>query len=237
MSLTADGVQKVVEIARPERFVQEVGGKEYTFALPDYRLLTPPKHETLELSTLQGLADFINGHNTEFGRLFVVVDSPGKVRVISKINHEFKSRDQFATAVVSQNDFKFGHWYQQEEFLIAMRSMFVQDANSALVLKFAGSIIDSAEVGSLDDGISQATTIKAGIANKEQVIIPSPLVLEPFRTFREIDQPGSEFVFRMRKGGSFSLHEADGGVWRLEAVSRIKEWLRGKIPTECEIYA
>lgn len=49
-----------------------------------------------------------------------------------------------------------------------------------------------------------------------------------YRTFMEIEQPESEFVFRARKADSlphFALFEADGGAWRIEAMKRIKAYL------------
>jgi hypothetical protein len=52
----------------------------------------------------------------------------------------------------------------------------------------------------------------------------------------EIKQPASSFVFRMHSGrgtGSpptCALFEADGRMWRLEAIKSIKAWLAEKIP-------
>lgn len=61
--------------------------------------------------------------------------------------------------------------------------------------------------------------------------------LRPYRTFREVEQPASEFVFRLRSlNGEVpwcALFEADGGKWKLDAVLKIKAWLEAeelKIP-------
>ena len=78
-----------------------------------------------------------------------------------------------------------------------------------------------------DDGISQKTTIKQGIASKADVIVPNPVTLRPYRTFLEVAQPDSQFVFRIRdEGGSpqFKIVEAEGGLWRNEAMIRIKNY-------------
>jgi hypothetical protein len=53
--------------------------------------------------------------------------------------------------------------------------------------------------------------------------------LSPYRTFREVAWPESEFVFRLRsRGGGVpecALFEADGGKWKLDEVVTIETWL------------
>jgi hypothetical protein len=60
-------------------------------------------------------------------------------------------------------------------------------------------------------------------------------MLSPYRTFRELNQPESAFIFRMRGGGEgkapqCALFEADGGKWKLDAVQAIKLWLADFCP-------
>lgn len=80
-----------------------------------------------------------------------------------------------------------------------------------------------------DDGISQAATIKTGVATVEDVKIPNPVVLIPRRTFVEVEQPESQFVFRMQSGPTCALFEADGGAWRNEAMLNIKKYLEANL--------
>jgi hypothetical protein len=58
-----------------------------------------------------------------------------------------------------------------------------------------------------------------------------PIVnLAPYRTFSEIDQVVSRFIFRAHadaEGAELALFEADGGRWRLAAVQAIATWLSG----------
>ena len=61
-----------------------------------------------------------------------------------------------------------------------------------------------------------------------------PIVrLSPYRTFREIEQPESQFLLRIRTddrgNAEVALFEADGGVWRNEARLRIAEYLKEHI--------
>jgi hypothetical protein len=63
-----------------------------------------------------------------------------------------------------------------------------------------------------------------------------PIVrLSPYRTFREIEQPRSEFLLRVRSGSSegvvnAALFEADGGAWRHTAMTSIAEYIKKELP-------
>ncbi|MEB9776454.1 hypothetical protein P4K25_31445, partial [Bacillus cereus] len=64
--------------------------------------------------------------------------------------------------------------------------------------------------------------------------VPNPVQLSPYRTFVEVEQPESKFVFRMREGARCGLFEADGGAWKLEAMNNIKEYLKEALAQEIE---
>ncbi len=61
---------------------------------------------------------------------------------------------------------------------------------------------------------------------KESITIKPRVALAPFRTFPEIEQPISEFVFRARCTGegtpALMLVEADGGRWKIDAITTIR---------------
>ena len=102
-----------------------------------------------------------------------------------------------------------------------------------LVLKYISNVSAVAETGATDDGISQAVTVKIGIASKSVSILPNPVTLRPFRTFTEVEQPASDFIFRCRQQDgamSFSLTSADGGAWRAEAMQNIKDFMEKAVP-------
>lgn len=128
--------------------------------------------------------------------------------------------------------FTFGTFLDREEFVVGLQSRFVQSDDLAEVLRMASSLEVSAVALSEDDGISQRTTVKQGIALKQTVTVKGRVSLRPFRTFREIEQPASDFVFRLRSrdGGvpECALFEADGGKWKLDAVLAIKAWLESR---------
>lgn len=82
----------------------------------------------------------------------------------------------------------------------------------------------------------------AGTARKITVTIafkPNPVKLRPYRTFAEIEQPQSSYVFRIQdsdRGPSFKLVEADGGLWKNATMKKIKEYLAYELAEELEKY-
>ena len=130
-------------------------------------------------------------------------------------------------------EFPFDQFIGHETFLISVQSKFVPNTDSDLLLKFAGTVESGTITDYGDDGISQKATVKTGVASKADAVIPSPVRLKPYRTFTEVDQPESDFVFRMKEdkydGVQCALFEADGGAWKLHAMESIQEYLEEQL--------
>ena len=116
-----------------------------------------------------------------------------------------------------------------------LQSMFINDADRNLVLDFAShlKIEKGAEVQ--DNGISQMATVRDGVASLAQAKTPNPVTLRPYRTFNEVEQPASQFVFRINKLANLALFEADGGKWKLEAVESIANYLKNELASNKKI--
>lgn len=194
-----------------------------------------PKAMAIELNTLTGLVDYIKSSiDVMPGKMIVDVKDPETVRLYSQLD---PNRDRETLIVVRARvpEFYFNRFINQEEFCINMQSKFIDDpvSDRALLLKFAGTVESGtlAEYG--DDGVTQKATVKTGIASKGDAIVPNPVKLKPYRTFLEVDQPASEFVFRMKQdkydGVLCALFEADGGAWKMEATERIKKYLESEL--------
>lgn len=71
--------------------------------------------------------------------------------------------------------------------------------------------------------------IKTGVTTKDAAFVPNPVSLIPYRTFLEVPQPASDFVFRISEGRggapAFKLVAADGGLWKSQAVDNVKNYL------------
>ena len=65
-----------------------------------------------------------------------------------------------------------------------------------------------------------------------EMVVPNPVLLKPYRTFIEVQQPESAFIFRMQDGPRAALFEADGGAWRIEAMENIRAYLAKELKEE-----
>jgi hypothetical protein len=95
-------------------------------------------------------------------------------------------------------------------------------------LKCAGNISVEEVRNFSDDGVSQQVTGKVGINKLADIPVPNPVVLKPFRTFIEVEQPASKFIFRLHEGRTgleAALFEGDGGAWKREAMLTVKYYL------------
>ncbi len=162
------------------------------------------------------------------------MESESLVSVVSNVQGTFLTRIVFAAAKPVIPTFNFGQFLSHSEFMIALQSKFMDFGDKAQILRVMGTVREEAVKTSMDDGVTQKVTASAGIVLQSEVNVPNPVILKPYRTFLEVDQPPSQFVLRVRsdKAGdlpSAALFEADGGRWRNEAMANIAEYLAGKI--------
>src|SRR5699024_5213817 len=114
------------------------------------------------------------------------------------------------------------YYHDMEQLIIALQSKFTRIAKGDdrdLILKVVGNVKEENIRNTGDDGMTQAVTIRTGIAGAEGVKVPNPVELAPYRTFLEVKQPESDFIFRMKVGPRGAIFEADGGVWRNKAIA------------------
>lgn len=108
----------------------------------------------------------------------------------------------------------------------------IQNPNTEATTKrqiMASNIVNTQQGTFSDDGVSQQAIIKAGVTTKDAAFVPNPVNLIPYRTFLEVPQPASDFVFRISEGRggapAFKLVAADGGLWKSQAVDNVKNYL------------
>lgn len=228
-------INKILELSKPN--ITEFDGRP--FSDKDLFLVdTIPEARALEMSTLSSLVLYIKKCAVERNAAFYIVHvvSPTEVHLVSSLNDD-RNRETLAVVKAGIPDFMFGRMMDHEEFIIGVQAKFVDDESTdkALVLKFAGTVKNGSVTEYGDDGITQKATVKKGISSMAEAIVPSPCKLRPYRTFTEVEQPVSEFVFRMRDGDHIScaLFEADGGAWKNQAKQNISAYLEenlGDIP-------
>lgn len=161
-------------------------------------------------------------------KLIIEIVSPTEIALHTEIIGKFNQRFTPVHCSALVTEFPWGRWTSPEEFIIMAQSRFVETEDLAKIRQIVGNVKTEEVFQFSDDGVSQQVTAKAGVARVENVVLPPRVKLAPYRTFMEIEQPESEFVFRARKAGdlpNFALFEADGGAWRIEAMKRIKAYL------------
>jgi len=228
-------LDRILVLQNPEAL--EVCGRKYT---------TKPLHpvldaepSTLEAATLTGFVDYIltNVDQLEPKNLIVHVIDHANVALLSGLHGDFKQRDTILHAQADLLQMQFNTFLDSERFNIFVQACFQDTPDRTAVLRCAATIVEGAVRTTGDDGVSQEITVRQGIQRKDNQTVPNPVELKPFRTFVEVDQPASKFIFRMKEGPMCMLVEADGGAWRNEARNNIKEYLNKALPDGMVIIA
>lgn len=188
--------------------------------------------QSLNLNTLSSLVDYIKSElDRKDDRLILTVKDEQTVFLEGQLEVD-GSRERLAEVNAIVPAFNFDYFYHSEEFNIKLQSVFTNSKDCELLLKVVGNISEDSVKTVGDDGVSQAVTINQGVASKVDVKVPNPVTLAPYRTFNEVEQPESKFVFRMKEGPRCALFEADGGIWRNEAIKNIKAYFEKSLKTE-----
>lgn len=219
-----EALEYIVGLKTP--VITEIDGNTYSDK-PLNRISYVPYAKTIGMKTLTSLVEYIKANIDSMSeRMIVHVVSPTEVHLYSSLDADRK-REHLVEVNAELPDFRFGSFIDHESFVIALQSKFVSNADRDLVLKFAGTVEDGTVAEYGDDGVTQKATIKTGVASKADAVVPNPVNLIPYRTFLEVQQPASDFIFRMKSscGVQCAIFEADGGAWKNEAMSRIKNYL------------
>ena len=211
--------------------VLEICGKTYSNKNL-VRYGSPERASAVEASSLSSMMDYILNCAEEFSgkKMIIQVEGPRNVRLVSFLDGERK-RECLFSCEAETSEFRFGKWYDQEEFMIAIQSNFQMTPDLDAIMKFAGNVERKNNQTFSDDGRTQVATMSVGVASKADVIVPNPVELVPYRTFQEVEQPMSQFVFRIsdKEVPAFKIVEAEGGIWRNEAIANIKEYFERRL--------
>lgn len=196
------------------------------FTTKTLRRVEMPKAEALTVSTLTGFIDYIKTNIDKIEHpVLVQVKSHEEIRLYSPLNQDREREEYIRAEAILPNNIYYDRFISTEQFNIMLQSSFVDVGDKEVLLKYTGLVRDEAVKSTGDDGVSQAVTIKTGVASVGQAVVPNPVILAPYRTFPEVEQPVSKFIFRMQEGPKAAIYEADGGAWRNAAIKNIKEYL------------
>ena len=222
-----EALQYIVDLGKVA--VSEINGSQYStgqlFRIPEELTAAP-----LSVHTLSAIIDYITSGADEcaesddsMDRRFVIhVADYDRVYLYRELNND-KARECLIEAELSVPSFPFGRWMDMETFTINLQTCFTPDGDRDKLVQLAGTVRADQGVTVADDGMTQ------------QVPVPNPVELVPFRTFTEIEQPASPFVFRMRRDGDTimaALFAADADMWKREAILNIRDYFGSELPEE-----
>lgn len=187
--------------------------------------------QTLIATNLSALISYLNFlPDSEKKDLFVFVRDN---RNVTLYHNDLDQGLRHVVVNVWLNDkfksFSFDRYHSKEDFIIQLLSKFEETEDLKKLIETAAFYRKSEENTTEDNLSSQnkKTERKTELGTKQYIFN-----LAPFRTFREIKQPVSSFLFRTNKDGEFALFEADGGAWAHEAEYGIRSYLKGKVDVE-----
>lgn len=208
-----------------------------------------PRPTPMELHTLSGLVQLINDNvdNMDAEKLVIIVESPDQVKLVSQFYGVDRKRDTLAIVTIDRElkQHEFGTYYSVESFVISLRSQFEHTEDLDRLINYVKNIRGGKSFELEDDGITQTATVQAGVhgALTEKESAPALVKLRPYRTFRDIEQTESEFIFRMKLMNAEQnivgacLYEADGGRWRHFAAKAIQTYLQEALPNGPSVIA
>lgn len=222
--------------------LDDVNGIDRTFIINaegSGREITPAVHhrakDRLEVHTLNGLCEYIESQRErENVPLFIQVEDEQTVRVLGVLDEEGQ-REELAVAKAIVPHFNYDQFMDTERLIISLQSKFVKTQDSKIILQVVGNVREENVRSTGDDGISQVVKVKQGITSVGDVKVPNPVSLAPYRTFLEVEQPESKFIFRMKEGPTGAIFEADGGFWRNDAIRNIANYLTERLIDKTDV--
>lgn len=229
--MEAKTLDKLQQLILDAQAVQEIDGVKYTAG--NLHAIYQPVPETLLIESLDGMIDFIqnNRDGVKAEDLMIHVINHRQVCLYGRFNPETNGRTGYVMASLSEQfkPFPFNRYLDHEEFIIAMLTLFEPSPDQDAFIARVQAIKSKNDEKNHDNGVTMTKTqvqgLEAdGMAQKEVV------KLRPFRTFSEVPQAESQFIFRMKPGQlggiSLALFECDGGAWVNGVRSNIVRYLQ-----------
>ena len=219
--MLAKMIDKIVALKETKTF--EINGQTYA----DAPLTRIPPHvdrpECIRVSGLDGICKLIR---TELAKIDTVVmvqaKSHNTVEVMTTYLPDF-SRNILYRAEADAPGLRTG-FRGREAALIELRSLFIPNEGTAYLLDLLSKMTDENKVSTNDNGVTQTVEARQGVALNAMVEVKPRVMLRPFRTFLEVEQPESEFLLRVDADEGIGFFEADGGIWKLEAKRNIADY-------------
>lgn len=188
-----------------------------------------PKPKEIGLKSLDALAKIIRQEIVKIPQpIFVNVVDAKTVSAFSTFDEKDCFRTYAYKTVSDVPSFREG-FRPLEQAVIELRSRFVPGEGVDYLLDLISRVNKENGVTTTDNGVSQTVEARSGVSLKTMVTIKPRVMLTPYRTFLEVQQPTSEFLLRLNDDGEVGLFEADGGIWTLTAKDRIAAYFEAEL--------
>lgn len=243
-SFLADAIASLADLgkkaAEPKKV--DINGRSFMVtggSCTEIEPLELPKPEKVNTRSLNALVALIKSEvdsQTENPPLYVSCNTYSGVEVFTTPNPEddlHRWQPYHATASDLPPLVEDVRW-SFDEAMIKLRSMFQRapegEKNDVdYILDLLSHMSFDQSVKSDDNGITQTVQVRKGVSFVENKAVRPIVTLAPYRTFQEVEQPESEFVFRVYDDRSISLTAADGGMWKLAAREAVKNHLEAAL--------
>lgn len=220
---TATVMAECIAGALKETKIFEINGQTYA----DASLTRIPPHvdrpDCISVSGLDSICKLIRTELEKVGTTIMVqVKSNDTVEVMTTYLSDF-SRNTLYRAKADAPGLYTG-FRGREVALIELRSLCIPNEGTAYLLDLLSRMTNENSVSTNDNGVTQTVEARQGVALNAVVEIKPRVMLRPFRTFLEVEQPESEFLLRVDPDEGIGFFEADGGIWKLEAKKNIADY-------------
>lgn len=233
--MIAEAIQKILALAAPNLITV----REHQYSDKNLHMISDPVIDDIETGTLTSIVDLVKTkfESIEPDHLLIHIENWRRVHLMANVSNQDMRRTTYCIAdwdKFAPNKPTFGQFMPTEAFAIMIQSLFDQAGDAEYLLKLCSSITTDRVRTDEDDGVSQKVTVQAGVTLKKEMSVKSRVKLYPFRTFNEVAQPGSDFLLRVRgdedEAPTLAIFEADGGVWKYDAVKSIKSFFATNLP-------
>lgn len=241
-SFLADAINTLAELGKKaaEPTFHDVNGRTFLVTGSDYAEVEPPELAKPDMYITRSLNALVALVKTEVDALFsndalplyVSCDSYDRVKAFTR---PIADADLYRWTPYTANASDLPPLVEDvrwsfDEAMIKLRSMFQRapegEKNDVdYILDLLSHMSFDQSVKSDDNGITQTVQVRKGVSFVENKAVRPIVTLAPYRTFQEVKQPESEFVFRVYDDRSISLTAADGGMWKLAARDAVMRYL------------
>lgn len=224
--MLAEFLQELIVRTAPTEFLTTNNDKVFSKELFNPPLPDEPLYPTVVVHSLAGFCDAL-GIST---LVSVIVCSAREVVALGPEFGQRRQRDVFVKATCP-TPLKSWNYQPLEDFRIHLVTSFAPTAARAALLERIATVKDEAITTSEDDGVTQKVTAKVGISSVGQVALPPVIKLAQVRSFEDVEQIETPYLFRLRKGTmgiEAALFEVQTG-WETKQARLVAESVKGMI--------